>query len=564
MKILGKNIPLWAIATVVLVIVVGISSIFFVRRTEAANEFFTEPVQRGPIRNVVNATGTVQAVLTVQVGSQISGQIQALYADYNSVVKRGQLLAKIDPRNFEAQVEQAKANLAAATAKVATAEADLTNQIASLASAKANLESAKVARDNAAVIYERYKELLANGVVSKNDYDNAKATADGNAAKYTQAEAQVKQGDAEITSYKAQIVQAQAQVAQSKAALNQAQVNLDYCTIYSPVDGVVVSRNVDVGQTVAASLQTPTLYLIANDLTQMQVNASVDEADIGNISDAVDVQFTVDAFRNDQFRGKIAEIRLNPQTVQNVVTYSVIIAVDNGQLKLKPGMTANIRMTVAQRDNVLKVPNASLRYLPPGTTREQAAQLVRQQGTREAAPAAGPNGTGDPASATAGNGQARGGAAAGDARSAYGGRGQWAGQGSQPAGEGRGGRGGRGASGGQAGGGGRGEAAMSVGPEPSAPPLAPGQMWNPAEKIQFPSVSRRTTRPAIVWVLGADRKPQPRQVVLGITDGVATEMVSGDLAEGDKIIVADSTQGNSQQAGGPRPGGMGLFGGGRR
>jgi HlyD family secretion protein len=562
MNILGKRIPLWAIATVVVAIAVGISAIF-ARRTAAASEFFTEPVQRGPIRNVVNATGTVQAVLTVQVGSQVSGQIQALYADYNSVVKRGQLLAKIDPRNFEAQVAQAKANEAAADARVTTVEADLNNQVASLQSAKANLEAAKVARDNAAQIFERYKELRASGVVSQNDYDNSKATADGNAAKYTQAEAQVKQGDAQINSFKAQVTQAKAQVEQAKAALNQAQINLEYTSIYSPVDGVVVSRNVDVGQTVAASLQTPTLYLIANDLTKMQVNASVDEADIGNISNAVDVQFTVDAFRNDVFRGKISEIRLNPQTVQNVVTYSVIVSVDNSQLKLKPGMTANIRMTVAQRDNVIKVPNAALRYIPPGMTREQVAQMARQQapGSDGAESNQPGSGTENGSANAGGHQQAEDGGNAREggrrAEGAPGGGPVAMRQGFQPSGSGR---------GGHARGEGRGGAeAITVGPEPAQAVLAPGQMWNPAEKIQFPTTNRRNTRPAVLWCLGADKKPEPRQVLLGITDGVSTEVVSGELKEGDKIIVADSTQAvGGAQAGGPRPAGGMPFGFGRR
>lgn len=558
MKILGKNVPLWAIAAVVVVLVVGISAIF-VHRTAAANEFFTEPIQRGAIRNIVNATGTVQAVLTVQVGSQVSGQIQALYADYNSVVKHGQLLAKIDPRNFEAQVAQAKANLAAAQAHVTTVEADLNNQLASLQSAKANMEAAKVARDNSAQIFERYKELRASGVISQNDYDNSKAAADGNAAKYNQAEAQAKQVDAQINSSKAQIVQAKAQVAQSQAALDQAQVNLDYTTIFSPVDGVVVSRNVDVGQTVAASLQTPTLYLIANDLTKMQVNASVDEADIGNVSDAEDVQFTVDAYRNDVFRGKIAEIRLNPQTVQNVVTYSVIISVDNSQLKLKPGMTANIRMTVAQRDNVLKAPNAALRYVPPGVTRDQVAQMLKQGQT--------PTASGQPADSIATPGAGNGLGAQQPAGTSGEGRGNRDGGGSRAGGGEQGGmrQGVRAESGGPrqrpAGG-------MAVGPEPGNPTLAPGQMWNPAEKIQFPTINRRSAKPAIVWIMGPDRKPEPRQVVLGITDGVATEVVSGDLKETDKIIIADTSQaGSGQQAGGARPPGGGMpigFGGGRR
>jgi len=556
MKIFGKNIPLWAVVAVVVVLVVGISAIF-VRGTAAANEFFTEPVQRGAIRNVVNATGTVQAVLTVQVGSQVSGQVQELYADYNSVVKRGQLLAKLDPRNFQAQVEQAKANLAAAAAKVTTAEADLKNQMASLLSAKANLEAAKVARDNSAVVFERYKELLAEKIVSQNDYDTAKANADQNAAKFAQAGAQVEQGEAQINSSKASIEQAKAEVAQTKAALDQAQVNLEYCTIYSPVDGVVVSRSVDVGQTVAASLQTPTLYLIAADLTKMQVNASVDEADIGNVAYAEDVQFTVDAFRNDVFHGTIAEIRLNPQTVQNVVTYSVIINVDNSQLKLKPGMTANIRMTVAQRENVLRVPNASIRYVPPGVTPEQVSQMLR----RGQEPTTSPSGTPAESSAAAENGGENGNGAGGrhSADGSRGGREGGRGSGGGPQGRREESRSENAGQSEPTGGG------IATGLEPGNITLAPGQLWNPADKILFPKITRRNNRPAVVWVLGADRKPQSRQVVLGITDGVATELISGDLQEGDKIIVADTTQtaSNQQSGGGPRAGG-GMFGMGRR
>jgi HlyD family secretion protein len=536
-KVLGKKGSWVAAAALVLLAAGGISAIF-VRRTASANEYFTETISRGPIRNVVNATGTLQAVLTVQVGAQVSGQIQTLYADFNSVVKHGQLLAKIDPRNYEAQVAQAKANLAAAEANVSTAEANMNNQIASLESTKANMEAAKVARDNAQVIFQRYAELLKSGVVSQNDYDNAKATADGNAAKYEQAVAQVKQGEAQINSSKAQVAQAKAQVEQSKAALNQAQVNLDYTTIYSPVDGVVVSRSVDVGQSVAASLQTPLLFTIAYDLSRMQVNASVDEADIGNVSNTVDVQFTVDAYRNDIFKGKITEIRLNPQTVQNVVTYSVIINVDNEQLKLKPGMTANIVMTIARRTGVLKLPNASLRYLPPGVTRDQVAEMIKSSPVQ---PAAASNQPPDGAEPNAPAPETAPGA--GDGKPS-------------PGGEQRGNRQNFGRSNaGQAG------RPGAVGGRPAEngdggfqTPMAPGQLWNPAEKIQFPQINRRGARPAVVWVLGPDKKPEPKQVVLGITDGSSTEVVSGDLKEGDKIIVADTSQAaTAQGAAGPRP-----------
>lgn len=578
-----------------LIVIVGVAlSVGLFRQKAADSEYFFGTVERGAIRNVVNATGTVQAVVTVQVGSQVSGQVQALYADFNSVVKRGQLLAKIDPRNFEAQVENARATLLAAEARVRTVEADLNTQMANLQSAKANLEAARVTRDNMKLIFDRYTELHRSGVASQNDYDNAKANYDSAVARYNQAAAAVEQVHAQMNATRAQLEQAKAQVEQAKADLNRALVNLEYTNIYSPVDGVVVSRNVDVGQTVAASLQAPTLFVIANDLTKMQVNANIDEADIGKISDQVDVRFTVDAYPGDTFTGKIVEVRLNPQTVQNVVTYSVIISVDNSQLKLKPGMTANITITVDQRENVLKVPNAALRYLPPGMTREKVFELIRQaqperaggtsdgsegQNTspmppspqkppsaRQAAPR--PSSSADvpaglSAEAAALLKQLRDPNLSPEDRRAlfqkmrelpeadrqkiresF----QW----SRPGGSGPGqpgetGRRGRGPL--------SGDAASGV-------ILAPGQMWNPAEKLRFPTPRHQSVRPGIVWVLNAQKKPEPRRVMLGITDGVSTEIVSGDLKEGDKVIIGDTTQAvqTTQQAG-PRSPFGGPFGG---
>src|SRR5215813_5003384 len=369
-ELLNRRKGLIAVTILIVVVVSG----FVARKQKAStNEFFTAPAQTGPLRNVVNATGVVQTVVTVQVGSQVSGQVDELYADYNSVVKHGQLLAKLDPRNYQAQLENSEAAVASAQARVQSAEADVKTQTANFASAKANLEAARVTRDNNAVLFQRNAALNKDGVVSKNDYDNAKANADSAAAKYDQADAAVAQADAQSRSAAAGLQQAKAQLQQAEADLNRAKLNLEYCSIYSPVDGVVISRNIDVGQTIAASLQSPTLFTIANDLTQMQVNANVDEADIGNISDQADVRFTVDAYPNEGFRGRISEIRLNPQTVQNVVTYSVILSIANPEMKLKPGMTANITIIVDQRNNVLKVPNAALRYTPPGVRRDEVA-----------------------------------------------------------------------------------------------------------------------------------------------------------------------------------------------
>src|SRR2546426_641220 len=359
------------VISIVVVSVLVIAGMLFTRTSAKAPDYMTAPAPIGSIRTVVNATGTIQPVVTVQVGSQTSGQVQELYADFNSVVKRGQLLAKIDPRNAQAQAENAGAAAAAAQAQVRNAEAGRATREAEVRSAQSNLGAADVDRNNTATLYDRAVELNQKGLLSKNDFDGAKANADSSRAKYGQAQAGVQQAEAQQAASSADLDQARAQLARAQAELKQARVNLGYTNIYSPVDGVVISRNVDVGQTIAASLQSPTLFTIANDLTRMQVNANVDEADIGNISDQADVRFTVDAYPNEFFHGRIAEIRLNPQTVQNVVTYSVIIGIENPELKLKPGMTANITITVDQRDNVLKVANAALRYTPAGIEREQ-------------------------------------------------------------------------------------------------------------------------------------------------------------------------------------------------
>ena len=478
-----------------LVMLAGILAFSMRTQKSSSAEFFTSRVEAGALRNVVNATGVVQTVVTVQVGSQVSGQVEELYADYNSVVKRGQLLAKLDPRNFQAQVENARANVAAGQARVRSAEAELKTQAANLQSAKANLEAARVARDNTATLFQRASELSKSGVVSKNDYDNAKANADSAQAKFEQAQAAIDQVEAQSNASAAQLEQVKAQLEQAQADLNRAQLNLDYCNIYSPVDGVVISRNIDVGQTIAASLQSPTLFSIANDLSRMQVNASVDEADIGNISDQADVKFTVDAYPNDIFRGKISEIRLSPQTVQNVVTYSVILSIENSELRLKPGMTANITITVDQRDNAVKVPNAALRYTPPGTHRED---LRPERGTFAGVSHTEPE---------------------------------------QPA-------------------------ERRQASEAAPPHLAPGQKWDPSEKIRFVQPKRTVQRPGAVFVLNAERKPELRKVILGITDGSATELVSGELKPGDSVIIGDSTQAaNTAPAGGP---GFGPFGFGAR
>lgn len=456
-------------------------------RGASGPEYFTVAAKKGPLRDSVNATGTVQTVVTVQVGSQVSGLVEELYADFNSVVKRGQLLAKLDPRNYEAQLENAQANVEAVRARLRSSEADQKIQAANLQSAKANLEAARVNRNNLAAQYRRMEDLSENRLISTNDYENAKANAESAEAQFQQSQASVAQVDAQLNSSKAQLDQVKAQLQQAEADLERAKLNLEYCNIYSPVNGVVISRDIDVGQTIAASLQSPTLFSIANDLTHMQVNANVDEADIGSISESADVKFTVDAYPNEAFKGQISEIRLNPQTVQNVVTYSVIISIDNSELKLKPGMTANITITVDSRDDVIQVPNAALRYTPEGMEREETEEAVPVTHQSEVEPTA-----------------------AGTARNA------------------------------------------------PRIQLAPGQKWNPSDKIRFVSSKQTDQRPATVFVLNSQGGPEPRKLVVGITDGSYTEVVSGELKTGDPVITSDSSQ--VEENSGQRSGGFGPFG----
>ncbi len=283
----------------------------------------TAKVDKGRIVAKVTATGTLSAIVTVQVGSQVSGRIAELRVDFNSTVKKGQLIAKIDPQLFQAAVEQARANLVAA---------------------QGNLAKSKAQAADAQRQYQRSRTLAERKLIAQADLDTAQSNADAAAA---------------------QVDASAGAVEQARAALHEAAVNLAYTSIVSPTNGVVISRNVDVGQTVAASLQAPTLFVIAEDLAKMQVDTSVAEADVGRLRAGMDASFTVDAYPSEIFRGTVRQIRNAPQTVQNVVTYDAVIDVANPDLKLKPGMTANVTFVYAQKDDVLRVPNAALRFRPP-------------------------------------------------------------------------------------------------------------------------------------------------------------------------------------------------------
>jgi HlyD family secretion protein len=354
---------------VLLLACVAVAAVFFWGDKANASDYMTARVDVGTVEVTVSATGTVQAVTTVQVGSQVSGTVQYLGADFNTQVKRGQVIARLDPAIFQAQVDNARANVSNAEAAIQAAQTEIVNQKANLSASKANQEVARVQRDDAISVAKRYQEI--KNVIPSRDIESAQAQANAAAARYEQATAQVGQVQAGNATAQAKLEQARAALAQARAQLQQATVNLDHSIITSPIDGVVVSRNVDVGQTVAASLQAPTLFTIANDLTKMQVLASIDEADVGQIHQGIKANFTVDAYPGETFTGDITQLRLNAQTLQNVVTYSAVIEVANPESKLRPGMTANITISVARRDNALTVPNAALRFRPNLSEKEQ-------------------------------------------------------------------------------------------------------------------------------------------------------------------------------------------------
>lgn len=325
------------IAVLAAALFAGSGIYFYTTRNTKAPPYRTAQVERGDITQAVSATGTLNAVKTVQVGSQVSGTIRKIFADFNSPVTQGQPIAEIDTSLFEASVIQARGGLA---------------------NARANMERAKVTAANAERTLRRNKELIRDGFVSQADVDNAQTEHDAAAS---------------------QVLAAQAQVEQARGALKIAETNLGYTTIYSPVHGTVVSRNVDVGQTVAASFQTPTLFTIAQDLTKMQIDTNVDEADIAKAKVGQKANFTVDAYPEKTFSGKVVQVRNAPIITQNVVTYDVVIAVDNKEMLLKPGMTTNVSILTSTVDNVLKIPNAALRYRPSGKGKPEGKPEGRKQ-----------------------------------------------------------------------------------------------------------------------------------------------------------------------------------------
>jgi HlyD family secretion protein len=342
----------WLIVAVVAVVLASFAIVGLNRTVPV--QHFSAKVERGDINDVVEATGTINSVITVQVGSQVSGTIAKLNADFNSRVHKGDIVALIDPALFKGALLQATA--------------DLENAKANVEAARANLERAKAALVQAKADYDRAVGLTRDGVMSQQQLDQAKSNYDS--------------ANASVGGAAANITQAEAQVDLKKAAVTVAQTNLDYTVIRSPIDGTVVARNVDVGQTVAASLQAPTIFTIAQDLTKMWVYAKTDESDVDNIKVGQRVTFKVDALPKETFTGAVTQVRMNPTMVQSVVTYDTIVEFANPQLKLFPGMTAYVTIPVATARNVMKLPNTALRYKPPLATEEILA-LYKKYGIDE-------------------------------------------------------------------------------------------------------------------------------------------------------------------------------------
>jgi HlyD family secretion protein len=362
-----KNaLPKLALALVVIGALAGGGYWYQSRNDDSLVRYRTAKVERGPISAAVVASGTLNAVTTVQVGSQVSGQVKDIYADFNTPVKRNQVIARIDPASFDLRVNQTRADVDAAQSAVSVASSGVAAQQAELSRVKINLSEAQ--RD-----FDRKKMLVDKNFLSPAELEKAKAVLDSTREQQRAVEAQIKVSEAQVES-------ALAAVKQRESLLKQAQVDLERTIIRAPVDGTVILRNVDAGQTVAASLQAPVLFTIAQDLRDMQVEAAIDEADVGRLRVGMAASFAVDAFPRRSFNGEIKQIRKSPQNVQNVVSYIVVISASNPDLALLPGMTANTRIVVENRASAIKVPNAALRFRPSGTTdAKPAAEAPAQQ-----------------------------------------------------------------------------------------------------------------------------------------------------------------------------------------
>ena len=504
-------------------------------------------IERGALVSSVSSSGTLSAVVTVQVGSQISGQISELSADFNDKVGKGQVIARIDPRSPEARVAQAVAELAIAEANVSVqsaaverARASVQNARAELAAAEAQTENARVAVENTARDLERKESLRKRGTIAQSQLDAAKTAYEQAVAQFNAAQAmqraqssQISSRTAETKMAEAEVVNARAQVDQKKATLQQSRLDLDHTYIRSPVEGVVIDRAVDLGQTVAASLQAPTLFTIAQNLRDMQVEVSVDEADIGRIRVGQRVVFGVDSFPDKKFEGRVKQIRLHPEVSQNVVTYTVVVSTANPNMMLLPGMTANVQVMIDERKDALKIANAALRFNPEGAETNSA-------------PASGGGGKGkrDPAETVAKLTGAlklnedqqvlilailnEAGETAQQLRT----------QGLP-----------------------RDEMKGRIKQMRDRNQEAIKRVLTSEQRVAFEqraaTRAMNTTQKGTVWVLGGEGSPQPVNIEYGVSDGSHTEVLRGAVAEGQEVIVGVNRTAKNGGSGGFRMFGLG-------
>jgi len=469
-------------------------------------QYFTAKVEHGDISQVVQATGTINPVNTVPVGAVVSGIVVSVTADFNSQVKKGDILAQIDPVPFQNALAQAQASYQNAVANVANLEAQIGTSSANVATMKANIAKAHATSIDMGTQQQRTKLLAQQGVFSAQQNDDAQANYDVSVAAENATVAQEKQSESQLASTIAQRDQAKAQVLIQKAAVDSAKLQLSYCTIRAPIDGTVINRTVNVGQPVAASLQAPNLFSIGQDLKQMLVYSNTDEADVGRIKVGKQATFRVDSFPRDTFNGTVSQVRMNATTIQNVVTYNTMVAFDNPDLKLFPGMTAYISIPVAEAKNVVKIPNGALRF-KPDLTDSARTSLYAKYGIKDTARAT----AAGRISATAADGAAAGSSGSPATTSA-------SATGQTPGGGARRGQGGSGAggvsgdqSGGRSGAGGNSKRQDSV----------------------------------IIWKLLPNKALEPVQVTLGVTDFTFTELVSGSVNQGDDMVIGQSSNTSS-------------------
>ena len=467
--------------------------------TRTSAQYFTAKVEHGDISQVVQATGTVNPVNTVPVGSVVSGNVVSVSVDFNSQVKKGDILAQIDPVPFQNALAQAQASYQNAVANLANLTAQIDTSRANVETMKANVAKAHATTIDMGTQQKRTALLADQGVLSAQQRDDAQANYDVAVAAENATVAQEKQAEAQLASTIAQRDQAKAQVNIQKSAVDSAQLQLSYCTIRAPIDGTVINRTVNVGQPVAASLQAPNLFSIGQDLKHMLVYSNTDEADVGRIKVGKQANFRVDSFPRETFSGTVSQVRMNALTIQNVVTYNTMVAFDNFDLKLFPGMTAYVSIPVAEAKNVVKIPNGALRFKPDLTDSERNA-LYAKYGIKDNARATAAGrvaaGSGGDSPAPAAGGQGADGQA-GQGRAGGGRRAQGASGAGSTSGD---------PGGGNAGGGGG-----------------------------------RRQDSAIVWKLLPNKDLQPVQVSLGVTDFTFTEQVGGNLSLGDELVIGQSS-----------------------